>query len=51
MNDMIDDALGFNVVNNGSEDEYEGDELPNAEAQRFFKLLKDTNTPLFEDST
>jgi hypothetical protein len=51
MNDMIEDALGFNVVNNGSEDEYEGDELPNAEAQRFFKLLKDTNTPLFEDST
>ncbi|WJX83272.1 hypothetical protein P8452_65944 [Trifolium repens] len=51
MNDMIEDALGFNVVNNGSEDEYEGDELPNAEAQRFFQLLKDTNTPLFEDST
>ncbi|PNX83399.1 hypothetical protein L195_g039441, partial [Trifolium pratense] len=51
MNDMISDALGFNVVNNGLGDEYEGDELPNAEAQRFFNLLKETNEPLFEGST
>ncbi|KAK2444836.1 peroxidase P7 [Trifolium repens] len=57
MNDMIGDALGFNVVNNGSEDEsdrdeYDGDELPNAEAQRFYNLLKETNEPLqFEGST
>ncbi|KAK2370919.1 hypothetical protein QL285_083923 [Trifolium repens] len=51
MNYMISDALGFNVVNNGSEDEYDGDELPNAEAQRFFQLLKETNEPLFEGST
>ncbi|KAK2453938.1 hypothetical protein QL285_001553 [Trifolium repens] len=52
MNDMISDALGFNVVNNGSEDEYDGDELPNAEAQRFYQLLKETNEPLqFEGST
>jgi hypothetical protein len=29
MNYMISDALEFNVVNNGSEDEYDGDELPN----------------------
>ncbi|WJX35324.1 hypothetical protein P8452_23334 [Trifolium repens] len=57
MNDMIDDALGFNVVNNGADDEsdrdeYDGDELPNAEAARFYKLLKETNEPLeFEGST
>ncbi|PNX59693.1 hypothetical protein L195_g059814, partial [Trifolium pratense] len=51
MNDMISDALGFNVVNNGLEDEYDGDELPNAEAQRFFNLLRETNEPLFEGST
>ncbi|KAK2362060.1 hypothetical protein QL285_087156 [Trifolium repens] len=52
MNDMITDALGFNVVNNGSEDEYDGDELPNAEDQRFYNLLKETNEPLqFEGST
>ncbi|KAK2413740.1 hypothetical protein QL285_036417 [Trifolium repens] len=52
MNDMISDALGFNEVNNGSEDEYDGDELPNAEAQRFYQLLKETNEPLqFEGST
>ncbi|KAK2389321.1 hypothetical protein QL285_062919 [Trifolium repens] len=52
MNDMISDALGFHVVNNGSrDDEYEGDELLNAEAHRFFNLLKETNEPLFEGST
>jgi hypothetical protein len=43
MNEMIGDALGFHEVD---EDEYEGEELPNAEAQRFFKLLKETNEPL-----
>jgi hypothetical protein len=49
---MISDAFGFNVVNNGSEDEYDGDELPNAEALRFYKLLKETNELLqFEGST
>ncbi|GAU25311.1 hypothetical protein TSUD_375750 [Trifolium subterraneum] len=48
MNHMITDALGIGVANN---DEYDGDQLPNADAQRFFNLLKDTNEPLFEDST
>jgi hypothetical protein len=43
MNEMIGDALRFHEVN---EDEYEGEELPNAEALRFFKLLKETNEPL-----
>jgi hypothetical protein len=39
-------------VNNGAEDEYDGDKLPNAEAQIFYKLLKETNEPLqFEGST
>ncbi|KAK2454153.1 hypothetical protein QL285_001747 [Trifolium repens] len=42
MNEMIGDALGFHEVD---EDEYEGEELPNAEAQRFFNLLKETNEP------
>jgi hypothetical protein len=43
VNEIIGDALGFHEVN---EDEYEGEELPNAEALRFFKLLKETNEPL-----
>jgi hypothetical protein len=42
MNDMISDALGFNVVNNGSEDEYDGDELPNVQYRfnefKFYKI-------------
>ncbi|XP_045801466.1 uncharacterized protein LOC123895249 [Trifolium pratense] len=50
MNNMISDGLGYNVVNE-FEDDYEGDEEPNAEAQRFFDLLKETNVPLFEGST
>ncbi|CAJ2639558.1 unnamed protein product [Trifolium pratense] len=50
MNNMITDALGINVANNGSGDEYEADELPNDEAQRLFNLLKETSKPLFEGS-
>ncbi|GAU10147.1 hypothetical protein TSUD_418600 [Trifolium subterraneum] len=49
MDHMITDALGIGVANDG--DEYDGDQLSNADAQRFFNLLKDTNEPLFEDST
>ncbi|GAU34021.1 hypothetical protein TSUD_393670 [Trifolium subterraneum] len=45
MNHMIIDALGIGVANN-EEDEYDGDQLPNANAQRFFNLLKDTNEPM-----
>ncbi|GAU45841.1 hypothetical protein TSUD_175400 [Trifolium subterraneum] len=43
MNDMIGNALGFHEAN---EDEYEADEPPNAEAQRFYNFLKQTNEPL-----
>ncbi|WJX27971.1 hypothetical protein P8452_16742 [Trifolium repens] len=61
MNDMITNALGFNVPNyvpneaDGpiDDDEYDGDvniEQPNEEARRFFYLLKETNKPLFEGS-
>ncbi|GAU21611.1 hypothetical protein TSUD_250940 [Trifolium subterraneum] len=49
MNHMITDALGIGLADDG--DEYDGDQVPNADAQRFFNLLKDTNEPLFEDST
>jgi hypothetical protein len=50
MNDMVTGALGINVENNGPGDEYEVDELPNDEAERFFNLLKETSKPLFEGS-
>jgi hypothetical protein len=60
MNDMITNALGFNVPNyvpndidDLDNDEYDADvnvERPNEEAQRFFDLLKETNKPLFEGS-
>jgi hypothetical protein len=60
MNDMITNALGFNVpnyvpndVDDPNDDEYDADvnvERPNEEAQRFFDLLKETNKPLFEGS-
>jgi uncharacterized protein YggL (DUF469 family) len=58
MNDMITNALGFNVpnyvpndVDDLDDDEYDADvnvEQPNDEVQRFFDLLKETNKPLFE---
>ncbi|KAK2361949.1 hypothetical protein QL285_087052 [Trifolium repens] len=60
MNDMITNALGFNVpnyvpndVDDPDDDEYDADvniEQPHDEAQRFFDLLKETNKPLFEDN-
>jgi hypothetical protein len=60
MNNMITNALGFNVpiyvpndVGVPNDDEYDTDvnvERPNEQAQRFFDLLKETNTPLFEGS-
>ncbi|GAU43465.1 hypothetical protein TSUD_141030 [Trifolium subterraneum] len=43
MNEMIGDALGFHEAN---KDEYEAEEPPNAEAQRFYNLLKDYNESL-----
>lgn len=50
MTDMISNALGVNVSFN--EPQYDDtDQLPNEQAQRFYCLLKETNTPLFEGST
>ncbi|XP_045830958.1 uncharacterized protein LOC123922269 [Trifolium pratense] len=60
MDNMITNALGFNTpiyvpndVDDPADDEYDADvnvERPNEEAQRFFDLLKETNTPLCEGS-
>ncbi|XP_045809825.1 uncharacterized protein LOC123904179 [Trifolium pratense] len=60
MDNMITNALGFNTpiyvpndVDDPADDEYDADvsvERPNEEAQRFFDLLKETNTLLCEGS-
>ena len=47
---MIGDALGVNVAYDEQQDSDE-EELPNEKAQKFYQLLKEINTPLFEGSS
>lgn len=48
--EMVDDALGVNVTYYEPGD-FDGEELPNEEAQIFYQLLNEMNTPLFEGSS
>ena len=50
INEMVGDAFGVNVTYDEPED-FDGEELPNEEAQRFYQLLNEMNTPLFEGSS
>ena len=45
---MISDAVGVNL--DFEEPQYDADEVPNEEAQRFYMFLSETNKPLFEGS-
>ncbi|CAK8537010.1 unnamed protein product [Lathyrus sativus] len=47
IDDMVGNAFGVNVIYDEPQD-FDGEELPNEEAQRFYQLLKKMNTPLFE---
>ncbi|CAK8564730.1 unnamed protein product [Lathyrus sativus] len=47
--EMVGNAFGVNVTYDEPQD-FDGEELPNEEAQRFYQLLKEMNTPLFEGS-
>src|SRR3954470_6591893 len=44
--DMVEDAFGVNVTYDEPED-FGGEEMPNEEAQKFYQLLNEMNTPLF----
>ena len=46
---MISHAVGVNL--DFEEPEYDAEEVPNEEAQRFYMYLSETNKPLFEGST
>ena len=48
--EMVEDAFGVNVTYDEPGD-FDGEELPNEEAQRFYQLLNEMNTPLFEGSS
>ncbi|XP_058784597.1 uncharacterized protein LOC131659423 [Vicia villosa] len=48
--EMVEDAFGVNVAYDQPED-FDGEELPNEEAQRFYQLLNEMNIPLFEGSS
>ncbi|XP_058767341.1 uncharacterized protein LOC131641034 [Vicia villosa] len=48
--DMVEDAFGVNVTYDEPED-FGGEELPNEEAQKFYQLLNEMNTPLFDGSS
>ncbi|CAK8577297.1 unnamed protein product [Lathyrus sativus] len=50
IDDMVDDALGVNVTYDEPQD-FDADELPNEEAQKFYQLLKEIDIPLFEGSS
>ena len=48
--DMVSDAFGVNVAYDEPED-FDAEELPNENAQKFYQLLKEINIPLFEGSS
>jgi hypothetical protein len=48
--EMVEDAFGVNVTYDEPGD-FDGEELPNEEAQRFYQLLNEMNTSLFEGSS
>ena len=47
---MVSDAFGVNVAYDEPED-FDAEELPNENAQKFYQLLKEINIPLFEGSS
>ncbi|CAK8543573.1 unnamed protein product [Lathyrus sativus] len=47
---MVGNAFGVNVTYDEPQD-FDGEEFSNEEAQRFYQLLKEMNTPLFEGSS
>lgn len=47
---MVGDAFGVNMTYDEPED-FDGEELSNEKAQRFYQLLKEMNTLLFEGSS
>ncbi|KAI5396620.1 hypothetical protein KIW84_023799 [Lathyrus oleraceus] len=50
ISDMVGDAFGVNVTYDEPQD-FDQEELPNEEAQKFYQLLQEMNTPLFEGSS
>ncbi|KAI5409628.1 hypothetical protein KIW84_055168 [Lathyrus oleraceus] len=50
ISDMLGDAFGVNVTYDEPQD-FDQEELPNEEAQKFYQLLQEMNTPLFEGSS
>ncbi|CAK8532116.1 unnamed protein product [Lathyrus sativus] len=49
IDEMVGNAFGVNVTYDEPQD-FDGEELPNEEVQRFYQLLKEMNTLLFEGS-
>ncbi|KAI5423193.1 hypothetical protein KIW84_046256 [Lathyrus oleraceus] len=50
ISDMVGDAFGVNVTYDEPQD-FDQEELPNEEAQKFYQLLQEMNTPLFKGSS
>lgn len=50
IDEMVGAAFGVNLTYDGPKD-FDGEELPNEEARRFYQLLKEMNTSLFEGSS
>jgi hypothetical protein len=50
ISDMVGDAFGVNVTYDEPQD-FDQEELPNEEAQKFYQLLKEMNTSLFGGSS
>ena len=50
ISEMVEDAFGVNVTYDEPGD-FDGEEFPNEEAQRFYQLLNEMNTSLFEGSS
>ena len=48
--EMVGNALGVNVIYDEPED-FDGEELSNEEAERFYQLLNEMNMSLFEGSS
>lgn len=48
--EMVDDALGVNVIYDEPED-FNGEELPKEQTQRFYQLLNEINSSLLEGSS
>jgi hypothetical protein len=52
IDDMVGDALGVNI--DYGEDEYDDvfeEQVPNEKAQKFYEMLREMNTPLFEGAS